>query len=264
MLIIDFHVHCFEDDLAERAVKKLAEASSLVPMSDGTVPGIKKSMKSAGVDKSVVLTIATKPQQTHKINQWAASVQDENIIAFGTVHPDYADWENELEWLHSSGIRGIKFHPEYQRFEVDDRRMFPIYEKAAELGLIMIFHAGADLGFSPPYHCMPEQMRNVVRAVTGAKIVAAHMGGYRSWDDVERFLAGERLYLDTSFSLHEMGGGQFMRIAEKHGFDRLLFATDSPWGGQREELEGLRKLKLPDDKLEAILGGNAAKLLGLT
>jgi predicted TIM-barrel fold metal-dependent hydrolase len=166
--------------------------------------------------------------------------------------------------LYRSGIKGIKFHPEYQEFYVDDPKMFPIYQKAAGLGLVMIFHAGRDLGFEPPYHCIPDRMRNVVREFPHAKIVAAHMGGYDYWDEVEKYLVGEPLYFDTSFSLQGMGREQFMRIGERHGFDKLLFATDSPWGEQSEELNRLRRLALPDDVLNAVLGGNAAKLLGLT
>lgn len=263
-MIIDFHVHCFAEEIAERAITSLSEAAGLTPKSNGTVAGIKTSMKKAGVDKSVLLSIATKPQQTHKITQWAASVQDKNIIAFGSIHPDYEDWKDELYRLCEAGIKGIKFHPEYQEFYVDDPKLFPIYEKAAELGLIIIFHAGVDLGFPAPYHCPPERMKRVVRAFPGAKIVAAHMGGYDYWDEVECCLAGEQLYLDTSFSLHKMGREQFLRIASKHGYDRLLFATDSPWGDQSEEVERLRGMMLPNDVTEAVFGGNAARLLGLT
>lgn len=263
-MIIDFHVHCFPDEIAGRAVAALSEAAGLPLKSNGTVAGIKSSMKKAGVDKSVLLSIATKPQQTRKITQWASSVQDENIIAFGSIHPDYEDWKDELSRLCEAGIKGIKFHPEYQEFYVDDPKMFPIYEKAAELGLIMIFHAGVDLGFPGPYHCPPERMRHVVKAFQGAKIVAAHMGGYDNWDEVECCLAGEQLYLDTSFSLQKLGREQFLRIASKHGYDRLLFATDSPWGEQLEEVERLRSMTLPTDVIRAIFSGNAARLLGLT
>lgn len=263
-MIIDFHVHCFPDEIAERAVTTLSEAANLPLKSNGTVAGIKASMKKAGVNKSVLLSIATKPQQTHKITQWAASVQDENIIAFGSIHPEYEDWRDELSKLCEVGIKGIKFHPEYQDFYVDDPKMFPIYERAAELGLIIIFHAGGDLGFQAPYHCPPERMKRVVRAFPGAKIVAAHMGGYEYWDEVENCLAGEQLYFDTSFSLHEMGREQFFRIASKHGYDKLLFASDSPWGDQSEEVERMLGLMLPKDLSEAVLGGNAARLLGLT
>ncbi len=263
-MVVDFHVHCFANELAERAVPALAEKAGISPRSDGTVGGIRASMKKAGVDRSVVLSIATKPQQTQKISQWALSVQAEDIIPFGSIHPDYPDWAEELEGLKKSGIKGIKFHPEYQDFYVDDPKLLPIYKKAAELGLIMVFHAGADLGYQPPYHCTPDRMRTVVRALPGAVIVAAHMGGYSYWDEVERYLVGEPLYLDTSFSFPEMSREQFLRIVAAHGFERLLFATDSPWKDQAEELVWLREMDLPETALRAILGGNAAKLLGLT
>lgn len=263
-MIIDFHVHCFADELAERAIASLSEAAGLPPRSDGTVSGIRSSMRKAGVDKSVLLSIATKPQQSRRITQWASSVQDEDVIAFGSIHPETEDWEDELVRIREAGMKGIKFHPDYQKFFVDDQRLFPVYEKAAELGLIMIFHAGVDIGLPTPYHCPPGRLKRVVRAFPGAKIVAAHMGGFQYWDEVESTLAGEQLYFDTSFSLHAMNKEQFLRIAMKHGYDRLLFGTDSPWGDQPEEVARLRGMKLPAGAQEAILGGNAARLLGLT
>lgn len=263
-MVIDFHVHCFPDDIALRAVESLSEAAALPPKSDGTVAGIRASMKKAGIDKSIILSIATKPQQTEKINQWAASIQEEDIIAFGSIHPEYEDWENELERIHYSGIKGIKFHPEYQKFYVDDTKMFPIYRKASELGLIILFHAGVDIGMPAPYHCPPERMKRVVRAFPEARLVAAHMGGFRYWDEVEDCLAGENLYLDTSYSLQEMREEQFLRIVSKHGPERILFATDSPWGDQNEEVQRFCGISLPEDVKSAILGENAARLLGLT
>ena len=263
-LIIDFHVHCFPDDIAERAISALSETSCVTPRVNGTIRGIEASMETSGVEHSVLLSIATKPQQTFKINRWAAGIQSDRIIPFGSIHPDCSEWENELQMLHKAGIKGIKFHPEYQSFYVDDPKMFHIYEKAAELGLIMLFHAGGDIGLAPPYHCLPDRMRNVVRKFSGAKIVAAHMGGYDSWNDVEKYLAGEQLYFDTSYSLHMLGREQFLRIAAKHGYDRLLFATDSPWADQAEEVKRLAAMPLPPGEMEAVLGGNAARLLGLT
>lgn len=262
-MIIDFHTHCFTDDIAFRAVSAIAKAADIPARSDGTVSGIRTSMKMAGIDKSVLLSIATKPQQTPKINQWAISIQDSDLIPFGTIHPDFDDWKKELVRLQQAGIRGIKFHPDYQQFYVDDPKMFPIYEMAAQLGLIIIFHAGVDLGLPEPYHCPPQRMRQVVRAFPEAKLVAAHMGGYQYWDDVERYLVGEAVYLDTSFSLHEMSQKQFLRILSGHGTDKLLFASDSPWGSQSEEVERLRDIELPESVRRAIFGGNAAKLLGL-
>lgn len=263
-MIIDFHVHCFDDEIAGKAIAALSAAGNIPPRTDGTLAGIRRSMKKAGVDKSVIMNIATKPRQVVRINRWAMSISSDDIIPFGTVHPGFEDWENELETIHGAGLKGIKLHPDYQEFYVDDPGVIPIYEKAAELGLVVLFHSGLDIGLPPPYHCTPERMKNVVRAVPGARLVAAHMGGYNYWDEVERCLAGENLYFDTSYCLHKMNRDQFLRIAAKHGFDKILFGTDSPWRDQSEEVKRALGTKLPEDAAGAILGGNAAMLLGLT
>ena len=263
-MIIDFHVHCFPDELAERATAVLSERSGIHPFVNGTTGGIKASMREAGVDRSVLLSIATRPQQALKITQWAASIQDDAVTAFGSIHPDSLDWKEELADIHEAGLPGIKFHPDYQEFFVDEKRLFPIYERALGLGLIIIFHAGMDIGLPPPYHCTPDRLQRVVRAFPGGSFVAAHMGGFKCWDEVEKFLVGENVYLDTSFSLQWMECSQFLRIVHKHGYDRLLFGTDSPWSGQKEELERIRSIGLLPEEESAVLGGNAMKLLGLT
>ena len=260
-MIIDFHVHCFPDELAEKATSSLAERSGAHLWLNGTVGEIKASMKNAGISSSVVLSIATRPQQSEKITQWSASIQDEEIIAFGSIHPDLHDWLRELEKMKSMGIKGIKMHPDYQNFFVDEERMFPIYEKVFEFGLIIVFHAGIDIGLPAPYHCTPERLKKVVRSFSGGKIVAAHMGGYGCWDDVEKHLVGENLYMDTSFSIDKMDEMQFKRLIRNHGYDKLLFATDSPWSGQKEEVDRIKNLNLPQNIEDAIFGGNAIRIL---
>ncbi len=263
-MVIDFHVHCFPEDIAKRATESLSRAANLPLNSDGTVCAIKASMKRAGIDKSLIQNIATKPSQTGKITQWASSIQDDEILAFGSVHPEAEDWKDQLVRIKEAGLKGIKFHPEYQSFYVDDQKMYPIYEKAADLGLIIIFHAGGDLGMPEPYHCTPDRMKRALRAIPGSRVVAAHMGGFDYWDDVERYLVGEDMFFDTSFSLNVMDQEQFRRILSGHGHERLLFASDSPWGDQYTEAERFRNLELTDEARSAIMGGNAAKLLGLT
>lgn len=262
-MIVDFHVHCFPDMLAEKATEALAERARIPLWQHGTIGEIKISMKKAGINRSVILSIATRPQQTEKISQWSASIQDDDITAFGSIHPDYADWNNELVRMKEMGIKGIKMHPDYQEFFVDEKRIFPIYEKAFALGFIVVFHAGLDIGLPEPCHCTPERLRKVVRAFPGGRMVAAHMGGYRYWDDVEKYLAGEDIYFDTSYSLKEMDAGQLDRLILHHGYEKLLFATDSPWGGQAEEVSRFKSLGLPEKMENAILGGNAMRLLDL-
>lgn len=260
-MIIDFHVHCFPDDLAFRAVPALAECAGINNRLNGTIGNIKESMKKSGVDKSVILSIATKPSQTQRINSWSAEIQSEEIEAFGSIHPDFSDWKNELKRIKDLGLKGIKFHPEYQDFYVDDERMYPMYELAFKLNLIIVFHAGVDLGFQGPFHCTPDRMLKVIKALPGGKLVAAHMGGFCFWDEVEKYLVGENIYFDTSYCMGYIEEKQLMRIFKNHGYDKILFATDSPWKDQKEEICKLINLDFNEEHKKNILCRNAKELL---
>lgn len=262
-MIIDFHTHCFADELAQKAIPVLSAAANITARTDGTLKNLKESMEQSMVDRSVVLPIATKPSQTAKINEWAASINNDEIIAFGSVHPENKSFKEDIMKIKEYGLRGIKLHPEYQSFYVDDKSMFPIYEAAIENNLIIVFHAGADLGYPPPYHCTPEGIKNVIREFTGGKFVAAHMGSFMYWDEVEKYLVGEDIWFDTSFCLSHIAEDQLRRIIDRHGYNRILFASDSPWTSQAEEVEKIRRLELGEVVEEAVLSGNAQRLLGM-
>lgn len=262
-LIIDFHTHCFPDDIAKKAIPKLAESGGIQPMLDGTASDLIKSMDNAGIDISLVMPIATKARQTTTINNWAGAYATGRLISFGTIHPNFDEWETELLRIHNMGLKGIKFHSEYQCFDVDDPSMFPIYRSAIELGMILLFHAGNDFAFDPPCHCSPEKLAKVINIFPEAKIVAAHMGGFQLWDDVLDHLAGYPLYFDTSMTLDLINIELLFKIIDRHGADRILFATDSPWTDQGQQLAAIRSLGLDTDTVNMILGGNAEKLLGI-
>ena len=177
-MLIDFHAHAFLDKLAAGAVSSLAAKAGFTPFTDGTVSGTEALMKSQAVDRFVVLNIAVSPRTERHVNDFALSLLGkENIIPFGSVHPDSENALSELERLKKAGVRGIKFHNEYQNFFVDDEKAFPIYERCAKLGFIMLFHGGADRGFSPPVKTKPKCMRRVALRFPEAKIVVAHLGG---------------------------------------------------------------------------------------
>ncbi len=186
--MIDFHVHCFPDALSAKALGMLSQSTRIAPSSDGTISGLKQSMKRGGIACSVNQPIATKPGQTQSANNWAASVQDDQILSFGTLHPKLEAWEEEAKRIKSLGLRGVKFHPDYQDFFVDDEAVMPIYERLAELDLVILFHAGVDIGLPPPCHCPPKRLARVVKRLGGARLVAAHMGGFRCWNEVEEHL----------------------------------------------------------------------------
>lgn len=263
-MVIDFHTHCFPDGLAVKAVPALAEKAGIPAMLNGTVSDLERSMKANGITCSVLFNIATKPSQTEKINNWAAQIQRDNMISFGSIHPLYGNWKNELKRIKELGLKGIKFHPEYQDFYIDDEAMFPKYELAFELGLVIAFHAGEDLGFDPPFHCTPERLDSVIKHFRGGKIVAAHMGGYNYWAEVEEYLAGKDIYLDTSFAVGIMGNEQAKRIIKNHGYRKILFGTDSPWKDQGWSVKRIKELCLEPEIEEAIFYKNATELLGMS
>lgn len=280
-MIIDFHTHTFPDAIAPATVQKLSQVSRTKPFTDGTAAALKASMARAGVDHSVLLPVATKARQVPGINDAAAAInaRGEGLISFGGIHPDYPDWKTELDRMPALGLKGVKIHPVYQGVDQDDIRYLRILERAGELGLIVVTHGGIDIGYPEENQCAPSKIYNAIRQVGPVKLVAAHMGGWKNWDEALDLLADTQVYLDTSFStgamtpipgsgysteeLRLMGEERFVSMVRAFGAHRVLFGTDSPWSGQQESLDWLRAAPLTEEERVAILGENAKKLLKL-
>lgn len=320
-MIIDFHTHIWPDALAPRAISSLSDTAGgiFTPVTDGTAQGLLSYMSSVGIDVSVVQPVITKEKQAFSTNEWAATLSatrmpdpqalkaphassadtafksSPRLIAFGAVWPHSETWREQVDQAASLGLKGIKFHPEYQQFTVDDEKYFEMYDYILSKGMHILFHAGYDPGYPPPYHSSPAQFAHIIRALTPVKaddasishaasesattaqqasgkrgsIILAHLGSSRMWDAVESEIAGLNCYIDTSMGFFDYGKEQFLRIARKHGTDRLLFATDSPWSNAADEIKALRSLAegtgegaaLSPAEVDAILGGNAARLL---
>lgn len=280
-MTIDFHTHTFPAKIAASTLQKLSAASHTLPFTDGTAEGLQASMKEAGVNLSVVLPVATAPRQVEHINDSSARLNEKTgetgILSFGCMHPDFADCRRELARIQSLGLRGIKLHPVYQGVDFDDPRYLRILDRAGELGLIVITHAGLDVGFPGVVHCSPEMVARAVKAVGPVKLVLAHMGGWRCWKEVRELLPELPLYIDTSFStgrmtpadehyrpeeLELLSQGDFLEMVRAFGAERVLFGSDSPWTSQKDSRAWLEALPLSDDEKAGILGGNAEKLLG--
>lgn len=263
-MLIDFHTHAFPDMLAAKAIPKLSFVSGgLEPYTDGTVSGLKSSMQKCGVDISVVLNIATNAHQQRAVNDFAASINDKRkIFAFGSVFPFSDDAFLELEHIKELGLVGVKLHPDYQGFNVDDIRLKPLYKKISELGLITVFHAGLDYGFAPPYGATPEKMARAIEWFS-TPVVAAHWGGINCGEDVIKYLCGHDVYFDTSFGYSMMPKYYAEKIMELHTPDKMLFGTDTPWHTPDMEKKLLDALELSSDDMDKITHKNAQKLLGI-
>jgi predicted TIM-barrel fold metal-dependent hydrolase len=259
--IIDIHAHVFPDELAAKAVKALAEAADDHPVFyDGTVSGLIAEMDRAGIDAAVTQPVATKPTQVRAINDWAATTASKRITPFGAMHPDFEDPAKEIARMALLGLRGFKMHPEYQVFAPDEDRMLPILEAAAEHGLIAFFHAGIDIEI-PTLHGTPDAFARMMDAMPDVTVVLAHMGGFRQWREVEEHICGRDVWIDTSYTLGHLPDDEFVDLIHTHGVGRVLFGTDGPWTDPVEELLWLRRLGLAEDELDAVLGGNAERLL---
>ncbi len=264
-MVIDFHAHAFPDKIAERAIASLVQGCNgeYMPCSNGTLSGLLNNMNEFGVDISVVQPVITKPGQTVTLNNWAKEITCDRIVSFGGIHPQTDDYKRDIDFVCELGLPGIKLHPEYQQFYVDTPEMLKIYDYALSKGLILLFHAGYDPAYPPPFHSSPKQFAEISRKMQGGKIVVAHLGGQRQWDDVERYLAGTDVYMDTSMGMSYYPHEQFLRIVEKHGADKILFGSDSPWSRADEEIKAINSLPLSQEEKEMIFHKNAERLLEL-
>ena len=262
-MVIDFHTHIFPDKIAEKTIETLKGRSRLLAFTDGTLAGALRSMDFAGVDRSVVLSIATNARQNKNVNDFAIELdKNERITAFGSVHPE-ADWKYELDRLSDAGIRGIKLHPDYQGFYIDAENMRPIYEYILKKGFILSFHAGLDLGLPEPMHAPVERIARVMDMFCGERVVLAHMGGFMENEAVREKLLGRDIYIDTSFAPLYMPPSEYSAMLSAHRADRLLFATDLPWSSQAKSIELVKNADIPEETKEKILYKNALALLGL-
>jgi uncharacterized protein len=259
---IDIHAHAFPDELAERAIRTLEGDSPVRARLDGTVSALLGSMDRAGIAVSVIASIATKPQQAEAILAWSRRMASARIVPFASVHPADQHAVDRLRAVAAAGIRGIKLHPYYQGFEIDEERMAPLYGEAEQLGLVLLMHAGFDIGFPRTRIAEPARIARVAARFPGLKLVCAHFGGWCDWSEVERWLLGRPIALDVATCFHYMRPGQLGDFLLRHPADCILFGSDSPWEDQAEAIEVLRGV-CPRDRLQAILRGNAERLLGL-
>jgi len=267
-MIIDFHTHSFPDRSAEKTIKILETKGGSKAFTNGTRLGLVSSMKDAGIDCSIILPVLTKPEQFKTINEFAVKlnekydgINDVKLISFGGIHPDSSDYKCELREIVHMGLKGIKLHPDYQDTMFDDIKYMRIVDYASELGLIIVTHAGLDIGYPKQIHCTPKAARKVIDEVAPQKLILAHLGGYNCWDDVEEYLVGQKVYLDTAFIYNAIEKEQFLRILKNHGDSKVLFATDSPWGGQKEFIDWFHNMELSSESLEKIFYKNALELL---
>lgn len=260
-MILDAHTHVWPDAVAARALA--GSVPGLEPFGDGTVSGLLASMDRAGIDRSVVLGVANTPEQVEKVQRFVSSLDPQAFIGFGSIHP-LLSVEDNLASLRRSGVRGIKIHPIFQGFALDDPGLLPILA-ALDPGFVVIVHVGAGGSAKQTEMATPAMMVRLGREFPLLNFVACHFGGYRQFADALDVVAGEPIMVDTSWppGLAQLDPAAVRDFISRHGAERVVFSSDWPMADQAREVEAIAALGLPHDDTELILGANLARVLGL-
>lgn len=258
-MIIDFHAHIYPEKIAEKATAAIGDFYNAPMKWNGRSKELLDSGAKIGVCKYIVHSTATKPAQVESINNFIIGECNAHpeFVGFGTIHPEYENYEAELERIRAAGLKGIKLHPDFQKFEVDIPAMDRIYDKMAKLKMPALLHAGdARYDFSGP-----KRIRHLLEKHPDLIVIAAHFGGYTEWEASCEYLVGQNVYFDTSSTFWKLPVDKAMEMIEAHGYEKFLFGSDFPMWDHEGEMERFNKLTLTDEQREAILWKNADKLL---
>lgn len=262
MRTIDFHTHAFPDTLAERAMRQLmSEAEGVKAFLDGRLASLVRSMDDNSIEKSILCCIATRPEQFEPIFKWCQQIRSDRIVPFPSVHPFDTRAIDQIGQIAQAGFAGVKMHPYYQDFAIDDPALYPIYKAVCDHGLMLTLHTGFDIAFERIEKASPRQISGLITQFPELKLITTHLGGWQQWDDVQRYLLGRNIYMETSWSLEYLGADKTRRMLLDHPSEYLLFGSDSPWTDQASSIRAIEALDLPIVRLKQLLYENAKKLL---
>ncbi|GAA3744696.1 amidohydrolase family protein [Spinactinospora alkalitolerans] len=260
-MIIDAHTHVWPDRIAAKALA--GRVPGMEALGDGTISGLRRSMDETGVDHCVAFGIADHARHVERANEFISSRATDRLTPFGTVHLDLSVEEN-MDSLARHGIKGVKLHPLFQRFALDDRRLWALFD-AFGSDIAVIAHVGFGGEGSANDNSTPQMLADVVRNFPRLRLMACHFGGFRRLDEAERYVVGLPVVLETSWppSLAEIPTERLRRIVRRHGPERMVFGSDWPMVDPAAEIEAIRRLELHEDDEAAILGGNLAEIIGV-
>lgn len=258
-MIYDFHAHIYPEKIAARAVEGVSHFYQLPMAADGTVETLLKLGKPAGITNYIVHSVATGAKQVESVNDFIAREMREHpqeLIGFGTLHPDCGNLLEELERIERAGLCGLKLHPDSQRFFVDDKRMYPVYDYL-QGRLPLLVHCG-DYRFDYDH---PRRIRKILDDFPGLTLIAAHFGGWSIFDVAVEYLQDKNCYLDCSSSVMFLGKRRALELIRLYGAERMLFGSDYPMWNPAEELSVLQSLGLTGEELDSMLYKNAERIL---
>ena len=261
--IIDSHAHIFPRKIAEKAVKSIGEFYN-IPMnnSSGQIKDLLFCGSKIGVKRYIVHSTATVKHQVRAINTFISDSVKENPCFTGlmTLYPDMSikEIDDEIKFATDNGLKGIKLHPDFQKFCIDDPKLFNIYA-AAEGVLPILFHTG-DKRYE---YSKPWRLANVAKKYKKLKVIGAHFGGYSEWESLDCYQDLPNVFFDTSSSLSFLSVEKAESLIAKFGVEKFMFGSDFPMWAHERELEYFLQLDLTEEQKEKILFKNAEDLYNL-
>ena len=262
MRFIDFHCHVYPDAIAAKAADNVRQFYDGLgnPIIDGKVQTLLERGVQAGVHEFVILPVAVQASRTRHINNFIIEQVEKQpcFYGYGTIHADMQDLTEEVQYIMDMGLRGIKMHPDYQLFNIDDPRLFPVYEMAGE-NLPFIFHMG-DQRYD---YSHPARLRHVLELFPKLQVIAAHFGGYSMYQEAYEILKDTHCIFDISSSMMFMPEGEPEKYINAYGAERMAFGSDYPLWDPVEEVERFLRLRLTAEQLEQIAHKTAERFLHL-
>ncbi len=258
--VIDIHNHVFPDHIALRAAESIRDYYKLPMYGDGTLQTMLDRAGEFRVEHFFVCSAALKPEKVRTANEFTAiqRARSPRILSFGTTHAGVRDQIEVFRQIEAFGLSGVKLHPDFQGFAVDDERLDEAWRQAIRLKLPVLIHVGdpnSDLS-------SPSRVYRVMERFPELKIIAAHMGGYQVKEAAE-CLVGTHCYFDTSQWFYFLTEAEFLERIEKHGVEKILFGSDYPLNVADREIKRLLKTALPKEDRDAIFYRNAKNLFKL-
>lgn len=260
--IIDCHCHIYPDKIAEKAVESIGDFYDLPMCYDGRSSTLINKSSEIGVVHNVIFSVATTPQQVASINKFISKCVEEGEGRFsglGTLHPEIVDIDEEILNIKKLGLKGVKLHPDFQKFKIDDERLFGIYEACSDELPIMLHTGDYRYDFSNP-----ERMAAVLDKFPDLTVIGAHFGGWSLWEEAADILCGyKNFYVDCSSSFHWLKPEKTKELIRKYGADKIVFGTDFPMWSYKEEYEYFCNLNLTEEENCRILYKNAQQLFDI-
>lgn len=261
--VIDAHCHVYPEKIAKIAVKGTADFYGIPTAADGTVKGLIDIGNAIGIDRFIVQSVATTPHQTQSINNFIAhevALNPDKLIGLGALHPDSETIADDVKLILELGLKGVKLHPDIQRFKIDDKKCAQIYSLCQKYKLPILMHTGDyRYDFSNANRLVP-----VLEEFTNLTVIGAHFGGWSVWEDSCQKLAGRKnLYVDTCSSFPWISPEFAVKLIRAYGADRVLFGSDYPIFSPKDDLEQFTLLDLTSDEKRLILSENAKNLYNI-